>query len=82
MNATIESNIAPGTMPLKVTYKASYGRVLYYPACTKAKALAGLMGTKTFTPEAMKVITQALGAEVTVSFPDMPGFEAPLVTVS
>ena len=69
-------------MEIKVTYKSNYGQVLYYPVCPKAKALVALMGTKTITPATMRVITNDLGIGVTVGFPDMPGFEAPLVTVS
>jgi len=67
-------------MKIKVTYKSSYGMARYYPACDKAQALADLMRVKTFTPAYMKQIQQALGAEVLVSFPEVPGFEAPLVT--
>lgn len=67
-------------MKIKVTYKPSYGMARYYPACDKAQALADLMRVKTFTPAYMQKIQQALGAEVIVSFPEVPGFEAPLVT--
>ena len=69
-------------MKIKVTYKPSYGMARYYPACDKAQALADLMGVKTFTPAYMQKIQQALGAEVLVSFAEIPGFEAPLVNLS
>jgi len=69
-------------MKIKVEYKSAYGQARYYPTCDKAKALAHLMGVKTFTAGAMLDITNRLGAEVLVSFAEIPGFEAPLVNLS
>jgi len=69
-------------MKIKVEYKSAYGQARYYPTCDKAKALAYLMKVKTFTPETLLDITSKLGAEVLVSFAEIPGFEAPLVNLS
>lgn len=47
---------------LYVRIEPSYGRYNYYPACDQSRLFAALLGTKTFSDSARKIITQ-LGYE-------------------
>lgn len=45
-------------MELTVEFKIVYGVDTVYPVCDKAKFFAALAGTKTLTPQAVKLIKQ------------------------
>lgn len=55
-------------MNITVAVKNVYGREVIYPVCNKAKLLAELAGTKTFTQHAIQTV-KALGYSIQVAAP-------------
>lgn len=54
------------TMQINVLIRDVYGTEKVYPVCGKAKLFAGIAGTTTLTPKALKLITE-LGYEITTA---------------
>lgn len=44
---------------IKVHTKEVYGRTLHYPVCALSQMLVKLSGSKTFTPETLKMLEDA-----------------------
>lgn len=57
-------------MEITVTVKSVYGNDVVYPACPKGLVFAKMSGTKTLTPQALKLIRE-LGYTVTVATPSL-----------
>ncbi len=55
-------------MEIIVTIKNNYGTETIYPSCLKGHLFAEMAGTKTLTPQTIKLI-KALGYTVSVSQP-------------
>ena len=55
-------------MEIIVTVKSNYGTETIYPSCLKGHIFAEMAGTKTLTPQAIKLI-KALGYTVSVAGP-------------
>lgn len=53
-------------LALTVRKREIYGRVLYYPVCTRSIDIASLLGSKTFT-EYQKSALEAIGFDITVT---------------
>lgn len=48
-----------------IEIKQNYGNDAYYPICDTSKKLAQLAGTRTLTPDAIRII-KSMGIKVTV----------------
>lgn len=55
-------------MNIIVSIKSVYGNEVIYPVCEQAKLLARLAGTKTLTPEAVRIIHK-LGYKLQIETP-------------
>ena len=55
-------------MEIIVTLKSNYGTETIYPSCLKGHIFAEMAGTKTLTPQTIKLI-KALGYTVSVAGP-------------
>jgi hypothetical protein len=56
-------------MEFLVKLKTVYGNEVVYPACDTSRKFAELLGTKTITPHALKIIRE-LGYNVEAVFPE------------
>lgn len=55
-------------LTIMVRLGEQYGRPVLHPACTKAQALADIAGTRTLTPQVLRIAKERLG--ITVLAPD------------
>ena len=53
-------------MEITVTIKSVYGEEKIYPTCAKAQAFADIAGTKTLTPQTLKLV-KSLGYRINVT---------------
>ena len=53
-----------------VEVKSAYGQQRIYPICQNAHEVAGMMGTKTITPQVVKTL-QRLGVTVEIKQPEI-----------
>jgi hypothetical protein len=56
-------------MEFLVKLKTVYGNEMVYPACDTSRKFAELLGTKTITPQALKIIRE-LGYKVEAVLPE------------
>ena len=59
-----------GFQTMTVKLRESYGQQRIYPVCQNAHEIAGMMGTKTITPQAVKTL-QRLGVSVQIQQPEI-----------
>lgn len=65
-----ESGTWNGFHTMRVEVKSAYGQQRIYPICTNAHEIAGMMGTKTITPQVVKTL-QRLGVKVEIKQPEI-----------